>query len=69
MEAKYRGATIVACEVVWFHKLLLDLGQSMDALVVVYCETSVAYYLLTTRSIMLGQNTLRCTTTLLDKKF
>ncbi len=26
--------------------------------------TSVAYYLLTTRSIMLGQSTLRCTTTL-----
>ncbi len=31
--------------------------------------TSVAYYLLTTRSIMLGQSTLRCTTTLLEKKF
>ncbi len=29
--------------------------------------TSVAYYLLTTRPIMLGQNTLRCTTTLLEK--
>ncbi len=31
--------------------------------------TLVAYYLLTTRSIMLGQSTLRCTTTLLEKKF
>ncbi len=30
--------------------------------------TSVAYYLLTTWSIMLGQNTLRCITTLLEKK-
>jgi hypothetical protein len=30
------------------------------------CDT---YYLLTTRSIMLGQSTLRCTTTLLEKKF
>ncbi len=30
--------------------------------------TSVAYYLLTTRSIMLRQSTLRCTTTLLEKK-
>ncbi len=30
--------------------------------------TSIAYYLLTTWSIMLGQNTLRCTTTLLEKK-
>jgi len=26
MEAKYRGATIVACEVFWLQKLLLDLG-------------------------------------------
>ncbi len=30
--------------------------------------TSLAYYLLTTQSIMLGQSTLRCTTTLLEKK-
>jgi hypothetical protein len=30
--------------------------------------TSVAYYLLTTRSIMLGQSTLRCTITLLKNK-
>ncbi len=30
--------------------------------------TLVAYYLLITRSIMLGQSTLRCTTTLLEKK-
>jgi len=26
MEAKYRGATIVACEIFWLQKLLLDLG-------------------------------------------
>jgi len=26
MEAEYRGATIVACEVVWLQKLLSDLG-------------------------------------------
>jgi hypothetical protein len=25
-EAEYRGATIVACEVVWLQKLLSDLG-------------------------------------------
>jgi hypothetical protein len=37
-EAKYKGATIVACEVVWLQKLLSDLGQSMDALVVIYCD-------------------------------
>jgi hypothetical protein len=38
MEAKYKGATIVACEVVWLQKLLSDLGQSMDALVVIYYD-------------------------------
>jgi len=37
-EAEYRGATIVACEVVWLQKLLLDLGQSMDVPVVIYCD-------------------------------
>jgi hypothetical protein len=25
-EAKYRGVTIVACEVVWLQKLVVDLG-------------------------------------------
>jgi hypothetical protein len=25
-EAKYKGVTIVACEVIWLQKLLLDLG-------------------------------------------
>jgi hypothetical protein len=25
-EAKYKGATIIACEIVWLQKLLLDLG-------------------------------------------
>jgi hypothetical protein len=38
MEAEYKGATITACEVVWLQKLLSDLGQSMDALVVIYCD-------------------------------
>jgi hypothetical protein len=37
-KAEYRGATIVACEVVWLQKLLSDLGQSMDAFVVIYCD-------------------------------
>jgi hypothetical protein len=27
MEAEYRGASIVACEVVWLQKLLSNLGQ------------------------------------------
>jgi len=37
-EAEYRGAAIVACEVVWLQKLLSDLGQLMDAPVVIYCD-------------------------------
>ncbi len=68
-EAEYRGATITACEVVSLQKLLSNLGQLVDALVVIIVKTLVAYYLLTTRSIMLGQSTLKCTTTLLKKKF
>jgi hypothetical protein len=38
MEAEYKGASIIACEVVWLQKLLSDLGQSMDAPVVIYCD-------------------------------
>jgi hypothetical protein len=38
IEAEYRGAVIVACEVVWLQKLLLDLGQLVDAHVVIYCD-------------------------------
>jgi len=63
-EAKYRGVAIVACEAVWLQKLLLDLGQSVDAPFVIYCDNIVAYFLLTTQSIMLRQSTLKCTTTL-----
>jgi hypothetical protein len=37
-ETKYRGATIATCEVVWLQKLLLDLGQSVDAPIVIYCD-------------------------------
>jgi hypothetical protein len=37
-EAEYKGAAIVACEVVWLQKLLSDLGQSVDAHVVIYCD-------------------------------
>jgi len=37
-EAEYRGAAIVACEIVWLLKLLSDLGQSMDAPIVIYCD-------------------------------
>jgi len=37
-KAKYRGEVIVACEVLWLQKLLSDLGQSVDAHVVIYCD-------------------------------
>jgi len=37
-EAEYRGATIVTCEVVWLEKVLLDLGQLVDASVVIHCD-------------------------------
>jgi len=47
-ESKYRGATIVACEVVWLQKLLSDLGQSVDAPVIIYCDNI--------SSILLGNN-------------
>jgi hypothetical protein len=38
MKAEYNGAVIVACEVVWLQKLLLDLGQLVDAPIVIYCD-------------------------------
>jgi hypothetical protein len=37
-EAEYKGAAIVAGEVVWLQKLLSDLGQLVDAPVVIYCD-------------------------------
>jgi len=37
-KVEYRSVTITACEVVWLQKLLLDLGQSMDVHVVIYCD-------------------------------
>jgi hypothetical protein len=37
-EAEYTGAAIVACEVVWLQKLRSDLGQSVDAPVVIYYD-------------------------------
>ncbi len=37
-EAEYRGATIATCDIVWLQKLLSDLGQSVDAPVVIYCD-------------------------------
>jgi hypothetical protein len=37
-KVEYRGAIIATCEVVWLQKLLSDLGQSVDAHVVIYCD-------------------------------
>jgi hypothetical protein len=37
-KAEYRGTTIAACEIVWLQKLLSDLGQLVDAPVVIYCD-------------------------------
>ncbi len=37
-KAEYKGAAIVTCEVVWLQKLLSDLGQLVDAHVVIYCD-------------------------------
>jgi len=37
-QVEYRGEVIAACEVVWLQKLLSDLGQLVDAPVVIYCD-------------------------------
>jgi hypothetical protein len=37
-KAKYRGATMAACEVAWLRKLLGDLGLHVDRQVVIYCD-------------------------------
>jgi hypothetical protein len=37
-KVEYRGATIVACEVVWLQKLLSDLGLLVNAPIVIYCD-------------------------------
>jgi hypothetical protein len=38
MKVEYKGVTIITCEIVWLQKLLSNLGHSMDALVVIYCD-------------------------------
>jgi hypothetical protein len=37
-EAKYKDAIIATCEVVWLLKLLSNLGQLVDAPIVIYCD-------------------------------
>jgi hypothetical protein len=38
MEAKYKGTSIVACEIVWLQKLLSDLGLLVNVPIVIYCD-------------------------------
>ncbi len=38
MEAKYTCAAITTCEIVWLQKLFSDLGQLVDAPIVIYCD-------------------------------
>jgi hypothetical protein len=38
MEAEYKGVIITACEVIWLQKLFSNLGQLVDAQVVIYCD-------------------------------
>jgi len=49
-EAKYRGAAIVACEVIWLQKLFSNLGQLVDAPIVIYCD-NISSILLTNNSV------------------
>jgi hypothetical protein len=37
-KVEYKGTIIVACEIIWLQKLLLDLEQLVDAHVVIYCD-------------------------------
>ncbi len=37
-KAEYRGVAIATCEIVWLQKLLSNLGQLVDAPVVIYCD-------------------------------
>jgi hypothetical protein len=54
MEAEYKGGAIVACEVVWLQKLLSNLGQLMDAHVVIYCD-NISSILLTNNPVYHGR--------------
>jgi hypothetical protein len=41
-EAEYKGLTIITCEAVWLQKLLSNLGQLVDVLVVFIVITLIA---------------------------
>jgi len=58
MEAEYRGAAMVACDIMWWKKMLKDLGEHHDGKVVMFCDnTSSINSWLATLFIMLGPNT------------
>jgi len=56
-KVEYRGATIVACEVVGYKNYSKIWDSPWMLLLSFIVITFVAYYLLTTRFIVLGQNT------------
>ncbi len=63
-EVEYRGVAIATCEVVCYKNYSQIWDSQWMLLLSSIVITLVAYYLLTTQSIMLGQSTLRCITTL-----
>ena len=44
-EAEYRGASMVACEVVWLQKLLYYLNVQVDGPVVIFCDNMTSIQL------------------------
>ena len=65
IEAEYKGAAVVACEVAWLQMLLHDLDIQVQRLVIV--TTLVVYSWYITQCSMHRESTLRCTTTSLEK--
>jgi len=68
-KAKYISIVIIACEIICLQKLLSYLGQLVDAPIVIYYDNINSILLVNNLVYMLGQSTLRCTTTLLKKWF
>ena len=62
-EAKYRGAAMAACEVIWLQKLLYDLNVHVDGPVVIYCD-NMSSIQLSKNPVFHAKSILRCTTTL-----
>ena len=43
--AKYRGATVAACEAVWLKRILNDLGVPIKDLTPLFCDNMTSIYL------------------------